>query len=111
MNERNGVRKGQQVKDLDGKDLGKVTRLHAWGFETVKGLPVLIRDEYVFRYEEVRPGPGGALVVAKGANDIYALAEGKLPPSWNAVAPDGFPSVATPFEAARLERRGAKGRE
>ena len=63
MNERNGVRKGQQVRDLDGKDLGKVTRLHAWGFETVKGLPVLIRDEYVFRYEEVRPGPGGTLVV------------------------------------------------
>jgi hypothetical protein len=105
MNERNGVRVGQRVKNLDGTDLGKVTRLHAQGFETVKGLPVLVRDEHVFRYEDVRPSADGTLVVARGANDIFALAEGKLPPSWKAASRDGFPVAATPLEASGLSGR------
>jgi hypothetical protein len=105
MNERNGVRIGQRVKDLDGTDLGKVTRLDAQGFETVKGWPVLVRDERVFRYEDVRPSADGTLVVARGANDIFTLAEGKLPPSWNAASRAGFPVAATPFEASRLKDR------
>lgn len=102
MNERNGVRVGQRVKDLDGKDLGKVTRLHAQGFETVKGLPVLIRDEHVFRYEDVRPSADGTLLVARGEQDVFTLAEGRLPPSWKATSREGFPSAATPSEASRL---------
>lgn len=109
MNERNGVRVGQRVKDLDGKDLGKVTKLNDWGFQTVKGLPVLIRDEYVFRYEDVRPSADGGLLVARGGDDIYTLAAGKLPPSWKAGVREGFPSAATPLEAARLGGQG-KGR-
>jgi hypothetical protein len=104
MKERNGVRVGQRVKDLDGRDLGKVTRLHAWGFETVKGLPVLVRDEHVFRYEDVRPSQDGTIVVARGADDVYTLAEGRLPPSWKAGVREGFPSAATPSEAARLTK-------
>jgi len=111
MKERNGVRRGQRVRSLDGKDLGKVTKLHAWGFETVKGLPVLIRDEYVFRYEDVRGEEGGALVVARGEEDLFLLAQGRLPESWKVSTREGFPSAASPGEGARLMGRGlAKGR-
>lgn len=111
MKERNGVRLGQRVRDLDGKDLGKVTKLREWGFETVKGLPVLIRDEHVFRYEDVHGREGDTLLVARGENDIFLLAEGKLPASWRVVgAGAGFPTAASPGEGARLTAH-AKGRK
>lgn len=99
MKERNGVRLGQRVRDADGKDLGRVTRLHDWGFEVRKGLPFLVRHDRVIRYDEVRGVRDRALVVARSDRDLFDLAEGGVPRSWRVPAPPGYPSAATPAEA------------
>ncbi len=64
--ERNGVRLGQPVRDVDGISLGKVVRLFDWGFETRRGLPILSGGRWVLRYDEIRAKRDGALVVSRG---------------------------------------------
>jgi hypothetical protein len=102
MQERNGVRKGQRVRDLDGKPLGRVTVLYEWGFAVHRGLPFLVRSDYLVRYDEVRGVRDGALVVARSSRDLFDLAAGDIPPSWRVPAPPEFPSAATPSEARFL---------
>jgi hypothetical protein len=99
MTERNGVRRGQRVRDADGKDLGRVKRLYPLGFEVRKGLPLLFRADAVIRYDEVRGVRDGVLVVARSDRDVLDLAAGGVPRTWRVPAPPGFPSAATPSEA------------
>jgi hypothetical protein len=106
----NGVKVGQRVRDLDGRPLGKVTRLFRDGFAAQRGLPILFRHDYVLRYEEVRGVRDGELVVARSERDLHALAAGAVPPSWRVPVPPDFPPAATPPEARLLIedlRRGA----
>ncbi len=109
MKELNGVRLGQRVRDADGKDLGKVTRLYEWGFEVTRGLPVLFRKDRVVRYDEVRGAREGALVVARSDRDLLDLAAGGIPRSWRVPAPPGYPSAATPAEAQFVLEDIARG--
>jgi hypothetical protein len=102
IEERNGVRVGIRVRNLDGKDLGRVTRLHEWGFEVEKGFPVLFRRELVATYDEVRGVRDGALVLARSDRALFELAEGEIPESWRIAAPPGFPQAATPAEAREV---------
>src|SRR6266545_7872683 len=109
MRERNGVRLGQRVRDLDGTPMGRVTRLYDEGFEVRKGLPILFRKDFVARYDEVRGVRDGALVVARSRRDLFDLAAGRLPPSWRVPAPADFPTAATPAEACALREELARG--
>jgi hypothetical protein len=109
MKELNGVRLGQRVRDADGKDLGKVSRLYAWGFEVTRGFPVLFRRGRVVRYDEVRGAREGALVVARSDRDLLDLAEGGIPRSWRVPSPPGYPSAATPSEAQLVLEDIARG--
>ena len=110
MKERNGVRVGQRVRDLDGASLGRVVRLFDDGFEARRGLPFLIRRDYVLRYEEVRGVRDGALVVARSRSDLAELAAGGVPPAWRIPAPSAFPVAATPSEARDVRAEIARGR-
>ena len=99
MKERNGVRVGMRVRSLDGEELGHVARLYDGGFAVQKGFPILFRRDHVLRYDEVRGERDGALVVARGDQDLLELAAGEIPSSWRVPTPHGFPSAATPSEA------------
>jgi hypothetical protein len=99
MQERNGVRLGQRVRDLDGNPLGRVTRLHEQGFVVSKGFPILFRSDTVARYEEVRGVRNGEIVLARSRKDLFDLAAGEVPTSWRIPVPPGFPAAATPDEA------------
>jgi hypothetical protein len=110
MRERNGVRIGQQVRDLDGTSLGRVVRLFDEGFQVRRGLPILFRRDFVVRYEELRGVRDGALVVARSSRDLLDFAAGGLPPSWRIPAPPGFPTAATPPEARYVREELARGR-
>lgn len=99
ITERNGVRTGRRVRDMDGTSLGRVTALYDWGFAAARGFPILFRQEFVVRYDEVRGERDGALVVSRSAGDLTALSMGDVPPSWRIPAPPGFPTAATPPEA------------
>ncbi len=109
MKELNGVRIGLRVRDADGKDLGKVTKLFPWGFEVTSGFPVLFRKDRVVRYDEVRGLREGALVVARSDRDLLELAAGGIPRSWRVPAPPGYPSAATPAEAQLVLEDIARG--
>jgi hypothetical protein len=109
MRERNGVRIGQRVRDLDGTPLGRVYALYDWGFAVRKGLPFLIRSDYVVRYDEVRGVREGELVVARSKRDVFDLAAGGIPPAWRIPAPPEFPTAATPSEARLLREDLARG--
>jgi hypothetical protein len=109
MKERNGVRVGQRVRDLDGTPLGRVSGLYEWGFGVRKGLPFLIRSDYVVRYDEVRGVRDGELVVARSKRDLFDLAAGEVPPSWRVPAPPEYPTAATPSEARDLFLELARG--
>lgn len=102
MDELNGVRRGQRVRDLDGTDLGKVTHLYDWGFRAEKGFPILFGKSAVMRYSEIRGVRDGELVVARSARDLFDLALGDVPPSWRVPAPPEYPATATPSEARLL---------
>jgi hypothetical protein len=109
MGDRNGVSVGQRVRDLDGKPLGKVTRLFEDGFAVVGGFPILFRKDHVVRYDEVRGVRDGELVVARSTRDLFALAAGEVPPSWRVPVPPAFPDAATPPEARLLVADIARG--
>ncbi|BDG02780.1 hypothetical protein [Anaeromyxobacter oryzae] len=96
--ERNGVQLGQRVRDLDGKDLGRVTSLYGWGFEVAKGFMMFRRDQ-VIRYDEVRGVRDGAVVVARSDRALFELAAGEMPGIWRIRVPPDFPAAATPPEA------------
>jgi hypothetical protein len=102
VQERNGVRIGMRVRDLDGKDLGRVTDLYASAFGVEKGLPFLFRSEATIAYDELRGARDGALVVARSARLLPELAAGELPDAWRVPVPAGFPSAATPAEARAI---------
>lgn len=107
IGERNGVRLGQAAVDLDGRPLGEVTALYAWGFAVRRGL-FLFRRDAVIRYDEVRGVRDGTLVVARSERDLFVLAAGGIPPSWRIPTPAGFPDAATPSEAAALRAQLAQ---
>ncbi|HEX9049947.1 MAG TPA: hypothetical protein VF841_05380 [Anaeromyxobacter sp.] len=109
MRERNGVRLGQRVRDADEKDLGRVTRLHEWGFEVGRTFLVRFGRGAVVRYDEVRGVRDGALVVARSDRDLLELAAGGVPRSWRVPAPPGYPSAATPAEAQLVLEDIARG--
>jgi hypothetical protein len=109
MRERNGVRIGQRVRDLDGTSLGRVTALYEQGFAIRKGLPILFRSDYVARYDEVRGVRDGELVLARSRRDLFDLAAGEVGPSWRIPVPPDFPGIATPPEAAFLREDLARG--
>lgn len=108
--ERNGVRLGQPVRDVDGASLGKVVRLFPWGFESRRGLPILSRGSWVLRYDEVRAVRDGALVVSRSGRDLFELAAGEIPTAWRIPTPAAFPSAATPGEASFVREDVAAGR-
>lgn len=97
--ERNGVRVGQRVRDVEGKDLGKVTDLYEWGFGVEKGLPILFRRDTVATYDEVRGVDGDVVTIARNGDALQQLAHGGMPPSWRIPVPRDFPASATPGEA------------
>jgi hypothetical protein len=113
---RHGLRNGHRVRDLDGKDLGRVARLYDGAFLVVKGFPILFRRELVIRYDEIRGLRDGELVVARSDRALFELAAGELPEVWRIPAPPGFPEAATPpeargvFEALAGERTQAAAR-
>jgi len=109
MRQRNGVRIGQRVRDLDGTSLGRVTALYEQGFAIRKGLPILFRSDYVARYDEVRGVRDGELIVARSGRDLFDLAAGGVGPSWRIPVPPEFPGTATPPEAALLREDIARG--
>jgi hypothetical protein len=108
MQEREGVRVGQRVRDLDGTSLGRVTRLFAWGFAARKGL-WLFRSDFVVRYDEIRGVRDGEILVARSRRDLFDLAAGGIPPSWRIATPPEFPAAATPPEARLLLHDLARG--
>ena len=105
MRERNGVRVGQPVRDLDGTSVGRVTQLYPWGFAVRRRF----RRGVVARYDEVRGVRDGALVLARSGRDLFDLAAGDLPQSWRLPTPPGFPTAATPAEAQALREDLARG--
>lgn len=107
--ERNGVRVGQPVRDLDGLSLGRVRRLFDWGFSASRSVLVFRRDN-IIRYDEVRAVRDGTLVVARSRHDLFDLAAGGVPASWKIPAPAAFPTTATPSEARDLMEDVAAGR-
>src|SRR5689334_5187407 len=108
--ERNGVRLGQPVRDLDGTSLGRVVRLFEWGFATRRGLPILSRGRHLLRYDEIRAVRDGALVVSRSARDLFELAAGEVPHAWRIPTPAAFPTAATPSEARYVREDIAAGR-
>jgi hypothetical protein len=100
--ELNGVRVGQQVRDLDGTDLGRVKHLYDTAFAVRKGFPILFRNDHVIRYDEVRGERDGALLVARSRGALFELARGEMPSTWLVPTPPDFPQAATPGEASAL---------
>jgi nucleoid-associated protein YgaU len=96
--QRNGVRIGQTVRDVDGKVLGKVTDLYAASFSVARGF-MMFRSDHVLAYDEVRGERDGALVVARSDSQLQELAAGELPSTWTIPVPPDFPAAATPGEA------------
>jgi hypothetical protein len=109
MTERNGVRLGQRVRDVDGRDLGSVKALYDWGFAISKGFPILFRRDWVARYDEVRGVREGALVLARSDRDLFQLAEGDVPDAWRIPTPPAYPALATPSEALGVFEEIAAG--
>ncbi len=99
MTERNGVRIGQRVRDVEGRRLGRVKALYDEGFAISRGFPVLFRRDWVARYDEVRGVREGALVLARSDRDLFQLAEGEVPDAWRIPTPPHYPELATPSEA------------
>jgi hypothetical protein len=100
--ERNGVRVGLRVRDLDGKDLGKVTELYEWGFAVEKGFPVLFRRDTVATYDEVRGIDRGVVTLARNDAALLELADGEVPRIWRIPVPHEYPGAATPGEARAI---------
>lgn len=107
--ERNGVRVGQRVRDLDGNDVGRVTRLYQDGFDVSKGFPILFRKDVVARYDEVRGIQGGVVVLARSRGDLQDLAAGHVPRAWRIPGPPEYPTTATPAEAGPVLQDLAAG--
>jgi hypothetical protein len=100
--ERDGVRVGMRVRDLDGKDLGRVTEIWADGFGVEKGFPILFGRDLVATWDEVRDVSGGEVTLARSDETLLELAEGGMPAVWRMPVPAGFPDAATPGEARQL---------
>jgi uncharacterized protein (TIGR02271 family) len=96
-----GLRIGVRVRDLDGKDLGRVTRLDEWAFEFERGF-LLFRRDYVAAYDEVREIRDGVVILARSDETLLRLAAGEVPASWRVPVPPGLPEVATPPEGRQL---------
>jgi hypothetical protein len=105
--ERNGVRTGQRVRDLDGRELGRVTALYESAFAVSRGFPILFRRDVVARFDEIREVRGGELVLARSERDLLELARGGIPPSWKVPVAGPLPAAATPPEASLLAGGGA----
>jgi len=91
---------GMEVRDADGKRLGKVSRLDPWGFEVVRRL--WSPYEWVIRWDEVLEVDGAGVRVARSDTALYELAEGKIPRAWTTIRPPeaDAPLPATPAEAS-----------
>jgi hypothetical protein len=98
----NGVRVGMRVRDLDGRKLGRVTRLYEESFAFEKGFPLLFRQDFVGLYDEVASIQGDELTLARTADMLQELAAGRIPRAWRTVEGPGALRAATPSEARRL---------
>jgi hypothetical protein len=86
------VQVGMEVRDADGKRLGKVSRCDAWGIEVVKGF--WSPSEWVVRWDELLGVNGRTVQVDRSDEDLFVLAGGGLPSRWRR----GTPAVAAPPE-------------
>ena len=86
------VQVGMEVRDADGKRLGKVSRCDAWGIEVVKGF--WSPSEWVVRWDELLGVKDGKVEVDRSDEDLFVLAAGGLPLRWRR----GTPEVAAPLE-------------
>lgn len=96
------VREGMRVRDLDGKALGRVTRIDPWGIEYTKGH--LYRVDGAASFSEVREVRDGEVILARSARALFDLAAGRIPETWRASEPPPLvgaeegvvPGTATP---------------
>jgi hypothetical protein len=87
------------VRDADGRKLGRVRRCHPWGFEVTAG--TFGRREWVVRYDEVLDLGPGSVRVARSDEALFELAAGALPHAW--------PRIASPFGERPLPSAPADG--
>jgi hypothetical protein len=80
------VQVGMEVRDADGKRLGKVSRCDAWGIEVVKGF--WSPSEWVVRWDELLEVKNGYLQVDRSDEDLFVLAAGGLPSRWRRGTPE-----------------------
>lgn len=96
------VRLGRRVRDITGKDLGRVKALYDGAFLVQKGPALLFRKDLVIRGDEVRGVRDGVVVVARDDAALQTLAAGGVPDSWRVPTPPDYPQVAAPGEAHEL---------
>ncbi|HEX7623180.1 MAG TPA: hypothetical protein VF400_06375 [Anaeromyxobacteraceae bacterium] len=80
------VQVGMEVRDADGKRLGKVSRCDAWGIEVVKGF--WSPSEWVVRWDELLEVKDGLVQVDRSDEDLFVLAAGGLPARWRRGTPE-----------------------
>jgi len=80
------VQVGMEVRDADGKRLGKVSRCDAWGIEVTRGF--WSPSEWVLRWDEVLGVEGRVVKADRSDEDIFVLAAGGLPSRWRRGTPE-----------------------
>ncbi|BDG10245.1 hypothetical protein [Anaeromyxobacter paludicola] len=88
------VQRGMPVRDLDGRLLGRVSRLDEWGLEYEKGL--LFKQGGVAPWREVHALRDGTVVLARSERALFQLAAGQIPDTWRGSEP---PPVVGPLES------------
>ncbi len=96
------VREGMIVRDLDGRLLGRVTRVDPWAVEFAKGR--FYRRDGAAPYSEIREVRDGEVILARSARALFELAEGRIPETWRGSEPPPLvgsehgvvPGTATP---------------
>lgn len=82
-----------RVRDLDGRELGRVTRCDPWGVEFAKGR--FFRRDGAAPYDEIREVRDGEVILARSARALFDLAAGRIPDTWRSSEP---PPVVGKFE-------------
>jgi len=91
------VQVGMDVRDADGKRLGKVSRCDAWGIEVTRGF--WSPSEWVLRWDEVLGVEGRVVKADRSDEDIFVLAAGGLPSRWRRGTPVAAPGDLGPGRA------------
>ncbi len=98
------VQVGMEVRDADGKRLGKVSRCDAWGIEVVRGF--WSPSEWVVRWDEVLGVEGRMVMADRSDEDLFVLAAGGLPSRWRRGTP-GVAAQSNPGTGTALAGRSA----